>query len=114
MAYPVAMESRPALSPVAWSSDRDSPDQAGGHRVSMASARVCGVWCTDPRPMAQGGPQWHLWSPGASDGVAVYGVVSLVEAHDAARDGRGVWRTDECGDDRPVGAGHDSGGRRAP
>ena len=98
---------------VASSRDRDAPDQAGGHRVSMASARVRGVWRGDPRPMARGGPQWHLGAPGAGDGVAVYGVVALVEAHDAANDGRGVWRTDACGDAQPVGAGHDRGGSRA-
>src|SRR6266511_5594430 len=67
----------------------------------------------DTRALACRRSQWHLWSPGAGDGVAVYGGVSLVETHDAARDGRGVWRTDECGDDQPVGAGYDRGGRRA-
>ena len=36
----------------------------------------------------------------------MYGGVSLVQAHDAAGDGRGVRRADECGDDQPVGAGH--------
>ena len=63
--------------------------------------------------MARRGAQWDLWSSGAGDGGAVYGVVSLVQAHDAADDGRGVRGAVECGDDQPVGAGHDSGGRRA-
>jgi hypothetical protein len=38
---------------VASSRDREAPEQAGGHRVSMASARVRGVWRADPRPVAQ-------------------------------------------------------------
>ena len=98
---------------MAASSDRDSADQAGGDRVSMASAGVPRVRRDDARALACRGSQWHLWSPGAGDGRVVYGGVSLVQAHDAAGDGRGVRRADECGDDQPVGAGHDSSGRCA-
>src|SRR5262249_10143126 len=95
------------------SSDRDAADPTGGHRVSMASAGVRGVWRGDPRPLARGRPQWQLWSPSTGDRGVVYGGVSLVEAHDATDDGGGVWRADERGADRPMGAGHDGGGRRA-
>src|SRR5216683_6932609 len=57
--------------------------------------------------------QQDIWPPCAGDGRAVHGGVSLVEAHDAAGDGRGVRRADERGDDQPIGAGHDRGDRRA-
>jgi transposase len=42
------------------------------------------------RAMARRGPQRDLRSSGAGDGGAVYGVVSLVQAYDAADDGRCV------------------------
>src|SRR6266851_834774 len=75
---------------------------------------VCATCGEVPRaPWPAGSAQWDLWSSGASDGGAVYGVVSLVQTHDAADDGRGVWRADACGDDQPVGAGHHGSGRRA-
>ena len=62
---------------------------------------ACGE--TTRAPWPAGRSQWHLRSPRARHGGAVYGVVSLVQAHDAAGDGRCVRGADECGDDQPVG-----------
>ena len=74
-------------SAVASSSHRDSPHQAGGDRVAMASAPVLGMRRGDARAMARRGPPRDLRSSGAGDGGAVYGGVSLVQAHDATDDG---------------------------
>jgi hypothetical protein len=96
-------------SAVASSRHRDSPKQAGGDRVSMASVTVRGMRRGAARARARRGPQRDLRASGAGDGGALYGVVSLVQAHDAAEDGRGVEGPGACGDPPPVGTGDDSG-----
>src|SRR5262249_12160836 len=79
----------------------------------MASAGVPGVRCDHARALACRRPQRDVRSPRASDSRAVYRGVSLVQTHDAADDGGGVRRADARGDEQPLGAGHDRGGRRA-
>lgn len=98
---------------VAPSRHGDSPDQAGGDRVAMASAPGLGLRRGDAGAMAHRGPQRDLRSTGASAGGALYGVVSLLQAPDAAEDGRGGWGAMECGDHQPIGTGDDKGGRGA-
>src|SRR4030095_5403462 len=63
--------------------------------------------------MARRGPQRDVWSWHPGDGGVVYGGVSFIQTYDSASDGRGVWRADACGDDQPVGAGHNSSSRGA-
>ena len=74
-------------SAVASSSHRDSPHQAGGDGISMASARVPGLWRDHTRPLASWRSQWDLRSACPRDGGAVYGGVSLVQAHCPTGDG---------------------------
>src|SRR5713226_8674496 len=85
---------------MAASSDRDPAAQTGRDRVAMASAGVPVVRCDHARALASRRTQRDVWSPRASDGRAMYGIVSLVEAHDAAGDGGGIRRADEHRDDR--------------
>jgi hypothetical protein len=63
--------------------------------------------------MAHRGPQQALRSTGASDGGALYGVLALLQAHDAADDGREVGGAMAWGDPPPLGTGDDTGGRGA-
>ena len=94
---------------------RDGAPAARAHRdrVPMASMILRGMRRGAPRAVAHGRAQGHRWPAGTSHGGAVDGSVSLSQAYHPAYDGRGVWRTDAWGDDRPSGAGHDRGGRRA-
>jgi hypothetical protein len=66
----------------------------------MASAGVPGVRCDHACALACGRAQRDVRSPRASDGSAVYGGVSFVQAHDAAGKGRGVRRAVARGDDQ--------------
>src|SRR5437868_8403058 len=72
---------------MAASSDRAPADQTGGDRVSMASAGVPDVRRDHTRALACRRSQRDLRPSRASDGSAIYGVVPLVQTHDAASDG---------------------------
>src|SRR5947209_7634550 len=140
MAYPVAMETLAALPRDIW--ERTPPEAQAyigtlearvatledmvrtlQEQLNQSSRNSSRPPSSDPpqsqrptRPRGQrrrGCPHWHLWCPGAGNRGIVHGGVSLVETHDAESDGRGVWRPDERGDDRQIGAGHDRGGSRA-
>src|SRR5215471_7701174 len=97
---------------VAAPSHRDTAHYTGGDRVSMASTGLRCMRGGNPRTVASGCAQWHLWTAAPSYGGAVYGSVSFIQADHAADDGRRIWRAGERGDDQPAGAGHDRGGRR--
>jgi hypothetical protein len=72
---------------VAASSQRASAHQAGGDRVSLASGGVRRLRRGVASAVARGGAQRDLGSSGPGHGGAVYGGLSLVQAHDAPEDG---------------------------
>src|SRR5262249_38857435 len=97
---------------LASSGDGDSPYPADDYGISMASARVCGMWGGDACVLARRSAERDVRSPRPSNSNTVYGGISLVEAHDPAGDGGDIRRADECGPSQSTGTSDNCSGSR--